>query len=688
MLDKKSPTHHSTTSPSNSASARRSQIIWSFAGFIFLTLALGFIMYFSDVVVRLSQDNREQAAGGQVAKLSSEQVKVLVIQYFPEDASKPGYLDGNIIGPGLGNTSIADMRNKLTTLTQEVMSSLEKGSQYHGYTDTSTIPYLNYQQYGQAIEYKEVFPLQSTPTPWNSTAFRPDYTFVLNRENICDLVDNQGVRQVWLWGYHHGKTEPAESNMSMGRVSQSFWTHGSYGDVSNSERVNDMPICEHTYTLFNYNYARGLAEALEDHTHQLEELYKFLQYKDPSETQSGGVLFWNKFVGAQNSSDTSTTPGCGWTHYPPNISLGQRPYLWYSDRKVMSDCMDWKPDGSGQKTEVSCETWGGPGCKDDGGTAFKIWWMRSLPGYNNGLWYMGRNVRNWWEPVADFDRVLAEGGGLLEPNLSAPPTPTPSPESSPIPIHTIRPFPSPSPESSPIPIHTIRPFPSPSPTQRPRPSIYPSPIMSPYPTPVVSAIPWPTPTPQVSPTPTPTPFVFPTTSPKPRPTIYPSPITSPNPTTTPYPRPTNTPAVIIAYPSEYLSISQSIEKQFCIVDIPIANTDGLQRKQSINGSPWTEYAERSMLCYEPSNGANTLQLQYKNAGGFEGPVLTRKFTILWSCPSTPHANYDSANPAINIADYINFLFSWRARTVRGDYDCSESVNLHDYILYLNDWRKK
>lgn len=39
--------------------------------------------------------------------------------------------------------------------------------------------------------------------------------------------------------------------------------------------------------------------------------------------------------------------------------------------------------------------------------------MQNLPGRDNGLTYRGRDVRNWWHFVGDFDAAMAEGKSLL-----------------------------------------------------------------------------------------------------------------------------------------------------------------------------------------------------------------------------------------------------------------------------------
>lgn len=293
-------------------------------------------------------------------------IPVLVLKYFP---TKNGKLDPDITGMSDDLTTI---RAQVDGLALEIIGTLEKGSAYHGYKDPTPTALLDY----FVIEEKEfltAMPLSDNEIPWNPGIYRPNYYQILSELNICDYVENRGIKEVWVWGYHHGDLEPAESNMA-----------GPYGDISNSERIDDMPVCSKTYTLYNYNYSRGLAEALEDHTHQVEAVLKYVDHN----------LFWNKFV--RPYGNQAEINHCGWTHYPPN---GRSDYDWYNEEYVWSDCEDWKPDGGGEKKQVNCHTWAGAQCSDDGGTAFKIWWMQNIP-------------NNWWGFIADFDQAVKSGKGL------------------------------------------------------------------------------------------------------------------------------------------------------------------------------------------------------------------------------------------------------------------------------------
>jgi hypothetical protein len=375
---------------------------------LLLVLGIGVGVYLVKNTVILSSE----AANG-VSNNNIYNSGVLVIKYFPLDSSGQN-LDVSITGV---NRTLADARSYADSLTGQGITQMTNGTKFKGYKDSS-VPAITY-SITSSKEYLDALPVSTNRVPWNPSVFRPNYNQILTRENICDWVDNKGVKQVWLWGYHHGNIEPVESNMAMGTSSQAFWNRGNYGDVSNSEQTNDMPICSKTYTLYNYNYGRGLGELLEDHGHQIEAVFRFVDN-----------ILWEKFQRPNGDTNTNIVNHCGWTHSPPNSGdwggdRGQ--YDWNDKTIVKSDCEDWKPDGGGVVKNTNCNNWYEPfygasyatvPCQDDTGVAFKVWWMQNIPGKANTLTYQGKLLRNWWDFYADIDASLASGKALTTSILS------------------------------------------------------------------------------------------------------------------------------------------------------------------------------------------------------------------------------------------------------------------------------
>lgn len=295
-------------------------------------------------------------------------IPVLLLNYFP--VSK-GRIDQAITGDV--NAPLETIRRHAVMTTQHVVEALETGSTYHGYKDPTARPSLRYQVV-DTLEFLE--PLPTFNKPGHSVPMT-DYYSIMERIDIRRWVEERGIKEVWLWGYHGGVIDLWESNMA-----------GPYGDISNSDRdPHDLPVLDRTYTVYHYNYQRGPSEAVEDHIHQIEAILRHVDSR----------LFWDKFVGKPGEGH------CGWAHYPPNANSD---YDWANSSSVWTDIEDWTPDGTGHKQRMDCTRWG---CDS---LQWFIYWMQNLPGANNGLSYRGRSLKNWWTFIGDFDEAMSAGRTL------------------------------------------------------------------------------------------------------------------------------------------------------------------------------------------------------------------------------------------------------------------------------------
>jgi hypothetical protein len=338
---------------------------------------------------------------------NSYDVPVLSLSYIPVKGNNKVDID---VMKDWKNTDLNQLRDYINESNQNLVKYLKKGSTYHGYQEASADPALDY----QIVDSKEF--LQELPKSskfyWNnSTNHMIDYFEILENDvDICDYVDKDGVKEVWIWAYAAEDIEPVgwESNMMMGDNIEDDWNYSNYGNVSNSYRQKDMPICKNTYTAYTYNFGREVGMALEDHTHQIEAVMNYVDGRDDTASSDWDeLLFWGKFVGSDSTMKT-VNPGCGWTHYPPNTT---KEYDWINTKEVYSDCADWQPDGSGDEKLVSCKTWGGADCDkyaDDGeGVAYLVWWMQNIPGIDNDLYDKNNNkLKNWWDFIGDFDEHI------------------------------------------------------------------------------------------------------------------------------------------------------------------------------------------------------------------------------------------------------------------------------------------
>jgi hypothetical protein len=314
-------------------------------------------------------------------------IKVFVVSYFPVVGDQ---IDRSVTGDVGG--SYAELKAKTERLTAEACAKLEEGSRFRGYKLDST-PALRYKVVG-SVEFKRAIP---TRPKTGDDAPLPDYNAVMRAIDARTLVEEQGVQQVWMWGYH-GPIGLWESNMS-----------SPTGDVSNSDRdETDLPVFSKTYTVFHYNYGRGVGEMLENHMHQLEHLLNHIDGRDVTPQEKwGDLLFWGKFVGSDASHKIVTDPArCGWTHYAPN---SESDYDWDNPRYVETDIEDWMPDAPGKTQRMNADRWG----RDP--VRWRVYWMQAIPGLGHGLTYRGKALRNWWSFVAEWDRAKREKWTLVHP---------------------------------------------------------------------------------------------------------------------------------------------------------------------------------------------------------------------------------------------------------------------------------
>jgi len=349
---------------------------------------------------------------------TSYDLGVLVVKYFPLTSDGLS-IDLSVTGDVGGSYDL--IRQKTVDITNNLKDSLEKSTRYLGYKNPSAPPSLR-NTIVDTKEYTQKVPIK----PRGERVTYPDYNKIMSDNNICNYVDNNNVREVWLWAYQ-GPNIP-ETNQPYLGIDESKMS-SPFGDISNSWRFNDMPICAKSYRVYTLNYGRGTAEAIESWGHQLEAEMNEID-RD---------LFSDKFQGA-NYPTTLEVPGrCGSVHNPPNAR-------WEYDRDNktpnVSDCLDWDPDGLGQLSQISCVNWGCDGRLDSDNAHLnaQIWVLQNMPGRQNTKYYQGRKLRNWWDVHGDFDAVMGSNRSFfLASESAASPSPTKrpppaNPSSSPTPV--------------------------------------------------------------------------------------------------------------------------------------------------------------------------------------------------------------------------------------------------------------
>ncbi|MBI2596446.1 PKD domain-containing protein, partial [Candidatus Daviesbacteria bacterium] len=335
---------------------------------------------------------------------TSYNLGILVLKYFPltPDGQK---IDINTTGD-VGDL-YSTVRQRTIDVTNNLISDLPKASSYLGYSNPATPPSLNY----QVVDTKEY--TQPVPILTDDTR-RPNYNQIMTNQNICNYVDNQNVREVWLWAYQGGNY-PGTSTSYL-KISESKMS-GPFGDISNSNRYNDMPICKNTYRVYTFNYSRGTSEAMESWGHQIEAEISAIDSN----------LFRNLWQGSNYPQTLNTDGRCGSAHNPPNA---RSEYNRNNSTPQKSDCLNWNPDSLGVLSDISCSNWGCADINDANNASlnYQIWNWQNLPGRNNTKTYQGKQLRNWWDVHGDFDTVMASNKSLTVFLQSPNPTPTPVPQ--------------------------------------------------------------------------------------------------------------------------------------------------------------------------------------------------------------------------------------------------------------------
>ncbi|MFK7776071.1 MAG: LamG-like jellyroll fold domain-containing protein [Saprospiraceae bacterium] len=355
------------------------------------------------------------------------EIPVVILRYMPSadglnlDVSKaPDFYTLNPI-------SLPDLTTRIDAFDQRVKFSLVEGTKFRGYNNSTAVPFIGY----KVVEYITVYE-NTPPGPIgyydinDFPVYLADYFSIFSRFNLGDYITNQGVKEIWIWdvGFDSGypSYDPNIHDPEDFRTSwESNMSSPTTGDISNSNRDNnDLPVLGSTYILYHQNFRRSQAEAVHNRGHQIEHMFTHVNYIQDGNNE----LFWKKFVG-QDGSGQPTTGRCGWTHMPPNTTTN---YDYTNTTVVDSDIEDWKPDGSGQTTSVSKSTWENLNYSWPGASTFPqkiesqwyLYWMQSIPGFNNQIPYNTNEITNWWEFVFDWDEGIMSGLGLYQPVLPLP----------------------------------------------------------------------------------------------------------------------------------------------------------------------------------------------------------------------------------------------------------------------------
>ncbi|MBN2281677.1 MAG: T9SS type A sorting domain-containing protein [Candidatus Marinimicrobia bacterium] len=340
---------------------------------------------------------------------------VLVVEYVPMQDSLNA--EPNSASDAF---TLAHMNTRLDVYNRRVKYMMQEGTRYHGYKNPSAIPSIGFRII-ERIRIYEHMPMSKKMCGWHENYYYPDYQKVTTRINAENYVNERGVREIWIWysGYEINGLgyELPESNMSSPTT----------GDISNSARDNtDLPVYDHTYILYQFDWALTHGYAVHNQGHQLESMMGYVNQRQDGNEH----LFFRKFCG-MDKTDTWITGRCGWTHMAPN---SDQHYHYDDTNHVWSDCEDWTPEKTGELKWVNVDTWKNleyqwPEEPQNwtpetspyhinwarAEVNFYIYWRQNWPGYNNNIPYgTDKRITNWWQFLGDWDEAVKADPKLYE----------------------------------------------------------------------------------------------------------------------------------------------------------------------------------------------------------------------------------------------------------------------------------
>lgn len=359
-------------------------------------------------------------------------VPVLVIRYF---ATADGVNLDTSISPDFwwdNPRTLAEMDADVLAMNRRAKFTLEQGSRFRAYGNEDARPSLGYRVVDQVTVYEQTPPGKVIGHDGSDPLWEPDWFAIFERLDVRHYVEDLGVKEVWVWTGGLGRWPSFDPQVHDVQDFRGGWESNMAspltGDISNSNRDNtDLPVYDRTYVVYGYNFRRSQAEAVHDHGHQLES-----QFAHVNQLQDGNTdLFWKRWRG-QDQDGNRVTGRCGDTHSPPNTIAE---YDYENTDVVWSDIADWTWDGSGTFAPVDVHTWGDlewpwpDGVMDFSQrveTQWYMYWLMSMPGYDNGLAYESEALTNWWQFVGDWDGAITAGRGLHgSDSLAAAPQPQP-----------------------------------------------------------------------------------------------------------------------------------------------------------------------------------------------------------------------------------------------------------------------
>lgn len=364
-------------------------------------------------------------------------VPVVVINYLPT-------LDGINLDMNrapddfyvLRYSTLEEARKRIEGELKITKSGIEEGTRFRQFNSSQRVaPYAGI----RVVKYFNVYDMKMTAWEGYGTTKTPDYRDLFPRLGMEDLVNNQGVKEVWITMFNKDSFPSVREShfndpLTYYGIPESNMSSPLTGDISNSYRdPNDLPVYQKTYVVYGNSGHRGADTNLHNRGHQIEAQLHYIEAMQGLTTEDDR-LFWNRFVGIDKRlGDTKPLGRAGMTHFPPNTTID---YDYDNPALVDSDIRTWDPEG-GEFVKVNNSLWKGvdydfnmvntfymngrqyqTNYTRDPHTKWLIYWWQSIPGKENGLSFRGDPLTNWWDVFYNWDDIVRASGGLVK-NSSA-----------------------------------------------------------------------------------------------------------------------------------------------------------------------------------------------------------------------------------------------------------------------------
>lgn len=354
------------------------------------------------------------------------QVPIIIISYIPTENG----IDLNLKeGPDgydrIHNSSLDNVKKKI--LNESIMAKKiwEEGSRFRNFNSTNS----SYQINIQPVAYINVYKMEFIQTATNREI---DYKKLFEKTELSNIINSRKVKEIWFNHFPLYDKPAISNNKSLYPDTKLFWgmdesnmSSPTTPDISNSSRVNDLPILNHTYVVYAFNQSMGISNHVHCRGHQLEAQLSYIENEViyPPAKDIEKSIFWGKFVGiTNNSGGWDFKPGrVGRTHNPPNTYDNEQ-YQYSNSRKFLSDIKDWNPNG-GKFEEIDHTLWNNQKYNFDFGSyqgfgaqsyTSEVNWLiflfQSIPGKQNNINFningTSKSISDWWDIFYNWDEAV------------------------------------------------------------------------------------------------------------------------------------------------------------------------------------------------------------------------------------------------------------------------------------------